>query len=101
CRPPLRSTLFPYTTLFRSQLCVAIFKVAVQLTERRDFCGANESKILRPEKIDFPLILEIGFGDRLKSLSFFQAHCGLNGIRRELDRKSTRLNSSHDQSSYA
>src|SRR2546428_9037172 len=60
-RPP-RSTLFPYTTLFRSQ----------------DF-----GEVISPSHADFVL----------------------SGLKEEtlirLDRKSTRLNSSHDQISYA
>src|SRR5258707_9773009 len=35
-RPP-RSTLFPYTTLFRSQPILAMSEVARQVMERRDF----------------------------------------------------------------
>src|SRR2546430_12618301 len=67
-RPP-RSTLFPYTTLFRSLVAVG----AVPAT-----LGGEE---LEPT-------LEVRFGKTL----FEQ------GI---LDRKSTRLNSSHSQISYA
>src|SRR2546428_3968649 len=64
-RPP-RSTLFPYTTLFRSVIDLSAFCLLVQ---------------------------------RGLLLSFHQAICG----RKQLltDRKSTRLNSSHDQISYA
>src|SRR5438034_4424647 len=58
-RPPPRSTLFPYTTLFRSQI----------RHERRN-------QALRPEV------------------------CRARGLR-PLDRKSTRLNSSHTVISYA
>src|SRR5258708_20847211 len=63
-RPP-RSTLFPYTTLFRSA------------------CGAR-----RPGRSgEFP-----GPGHRL---------AGQDRLRRDADRKSTRLNSSHQIISYA
>src|SRR2546430_11224291 len=84
-RPP-RSTLFPYTTLFRSHL-----------------------RTLRPEhvreafpkyKITYvslvPLVLknlQKGLQARFESLP--------PGQRKILDRKSTRLNSSHSQISYA
>src|SRR2546427_11071324 len=64
-RPP-RSTLFPYTTLFRSRLA--------------------------------------GSGARAGALGFFLSHLvsGLQVDRvGERDRKSTRLNSSHSQISYA
>src|SRR2546421_8034346 len=83
-RPP-RSTLFPYTTLFRSW-----------------------------EKIRWVLAPHIRAAD-----STLGSICSMNGVmvsttngmagtrlaritpRTELDRKSTRLNSSHDQISYA
>src|SRR5690349_23027212 len=76
-RPP-RSTLFPYTTLFRSQLA--------QLGE---------------------LFVEEAFG------TVHRAHASTVGVpkrlpgyvgflvEREIDRKSTRLNSSHVEISYA
>src|SRR2546421_3584233 len=65
-RPP-RSTLFPYTTLFRS------FPASGTLTKKRGSCPVD----LRVSLFEFPVP---GFG---------------------ADRKSTRLNSSHDQISYA
>src|SRR5947207_5389633 len=73
-RPP-RSTLFPYTTLFRSR------------ANRAEFCGrAPLLPAARPEH-------HPGGGDpRLRD--------GGNCHRKE-DRKSTRLNSSHTVISYA
>src|SRR2546428_1938858 len=69
-RPP-RSTLFPYTTLFRSLLSIEV-QVAGQATAG---------------------FLEIGSG--LVKGQRETIHL------EETDRKSTRLNSSHDQISYA
>src|SRR2546430_17284055 len=64
-RPP-RSTLFPYTTLFRSPAeAIAVLEPAVQTCREKNFVG----QLMR-------------------------------GLTR-LDRKSTRLNSSHSQISYA
>src|SRR3712207_7492238 len=71
-RPP-RSTLFPYTTLFRSH---------IQLIDRDPF-----SKRLLPLQV------------REILLSRFIASLGCPA--RERDRKSTRLNSSHANISYA
>src|SRR2546421_5061543 len=65
-RPP-RSTLFPYTTLFRSHL-------EQEQLDREDHRGDRRAEHGR--------------------------HSG-RGPRRQEDRKSTRLNSSHDQISYA
>src|SRR2546430_5731647 len=80
-RPP-RSTLFPYTTLFRSE-----------------FASLEQSdlSVLRDE---------IGrFAHGPDDVDGFQLFAGLLANRPELvmrsDRKSTRLNSSHSQISYA
>src|SRR2546427_9606082 len=71
-RPP-RSTLFPYTTLFRSGFHLA---------------GVNWGRDLpEPEVAD---IRNVRAGDR-----------ALDGGELKIDRKSTRLNSSHSQISYA
>src|SRR2546430_13193697 len=67
-RPP-RSTLFPYTTLFRSAPGIAL---------GREFIG-----------------LKSDIGNNAKS--YFATNFGLCST----DRKSTRLNSSHSQISYA
>src|SRR5207245_9164991 len=68
-RPPPTSTLFPYTTLFRS------IRIDVHVGHRRV-----------PGMVD----------DRSRSAGTDQ-----DGALRRLDRKSTRLNSSHGSISYA
>src|SRR3712207_7542742 len=82
-RPP-RSTLFPYTTLFRSDLVVALERhVAGEHLEEDD-----------PERVDVRLA-----GDRVA-----QGLLGRDVVGRAEDapdRKSTRLNSSHANISYA
>src|SRR2546428_2057287 len=79
-RPP-RSTLFPYTTLFRSP---------PQVTDR--FYRATEG----PQGvIVFP------FEDSLHYLQGKRLSVMKGILERKQDRKSTRLNSSHDQISYA
>src|SRR2546427_1361991 len=65
-RPP-RSTLFPYTTLFRSSICRP------------------------PNAMTDPVSRQMGTISRLRNRS----------TTSPLDRKSTRLNSSHSQISYA
>src|SRR3989440_3345541 len=74
-RPP-RSTLFPYTTLFRSPLAPAVGRSAQQLIgrERQEFVEG------------------LALGHLLEQA---------RRRRKHTDRKSTRLNSSHDQISYA
>src|SRR2546428_2202827 len=80
-RPP-RSTLFPYTTLFRSHAAdLAFLQDAQQLTLDALPDVAN-------------LVEEQGPVARLFEQS-------APGSASRVDRKSTRLNSSHDQISYA
>src|SRR5260221_7903559 len=82
-RPP-RSTLFPYTTLFRSEsirrdgegvACQIIFSGVGTVARSSRVLGDGEGKIAAPESADTWRIGE--------------------------DRKSTRLNSSHTVISYA
>src|SRR5260221_8943648 len=81
-RPP-RSTLFPYTTLFRSSMLESLPPSAYEVLIR---------------------YLEVarGFAGRMRRVSIVRppGHAGimLAGV---LDRKSTRLNSSHTVISYA
>src|SRR2546430_12450150 len=75
-RPP-RSTLFPYTTLFRS---IAAVRQAVR--------GLDGNLPLFNIKTQTQEIQQASFQERLFS-------------RLSRDRKSTRLNSSHSQISYA
>src|SRR2546427_6767202 len=72
-RPP-RSTLFPYTTLFRSDSLIE----------------ENNPIIIHARKI---FNRKIGLKGLIRLFLFF--------LTRNLDRKSTRLNSSHSQISYA
>src|SRR2546430_9554314 len=77
-RPP-RSTLFPYTTLFRSQLRAhQVARLLHQLGEQLQGAGAV-----------------VGMDE----LEHVTAHVLGRGVAE--DRKSTRLNSSHSQISYA
>src|SRR2546426_5722532 len=78
-RPP-RSTLFPYTTLFRSVLLVEDPRwrwgqcTACECTREEQRCSAKQDVIVHAPIIGYPY---------------------------DLDRKSTRLNSSHLVISYA
>src|SRR2546428_3823789 len=78
-RPP-RSTLFPYTTLFRSVMAILLGgHYALRLGETH----AADRRVA----LSLPAVLKT-YGRLLLD-------------RRRADRKSTRLNSSHDQISYA
>src|SRR5256885_13335970 len=94
-RPP-RSTLFPYTTLFRS-LCRAN-------AEQYETIGSAEvAKSTReaPSRIPFLLKDPRGHADFYDALARHDAKGSANTMRSFQDRKSTRLNSSHLVISYA
>src|SRR5687768_18130614 len=84
-----KSTLFPYTTLFRSrdrvrcriEIDAAVGRAAVVLHAEGEACVAGAVRIGRGRE------LEVAGNDV--------------GNRDQLDRKSTRLNSSHGYISYA
>src|SRR2546430_9835272 len=76
-RPP-RSTLFPFTTLFRSRVDPAGVEVRVKLR-----AGGAGHAVRRPGGAEVGRDREVG------------------AALRGRDRKSTRLNSSHSQISYA
>src|SRR3712207_6896552 len=97
-RPP-RSTLFPYTTLFRSG---HVERMHAMETER-----TPDGKTIYKEGTEFEIetdlvLLAIGFTGPVRD----QLHYDLKLEYREkgggiVDRKSTRLNSSHANISYA
>src|SRR5687768_18284405 len=97
-RPP-RSTLFPYTTLFRSPL---IFAAILQSPADRAidaavkaYANIRTAKATFEQTITNPLI-----GTTLRSKGEFE-QSRPNRFAFRLDRKSTRLNSSHGYISYA
>src|SRR3712207_8637810 len=83
-RPP-RSTLFPYTTLFRSRWLQARFGIATP-----DVIGHAESLSSPHHHELVPALRDRTHGDFAPRT-----------MRRYRDRKSTRLNSSHANISYA
>src|SRR5206468_6687660 len=89
-RHPPRSTLFPYTTLFRS---------VQRAINARSRSNEKPSSIHRLER--WSLSTNIGWRDEQRN-DIFSASFHQNAtLMRKGDRKSTRLNSSHDQISYA
>src|SRR3712207_8769677 len=86
-RPP-RSTLFPYTTLFRS------VRPADELQQRLVLRGVQgQALVLGPA--DERLVQRVGVPGVGRDA------CGQGGAGIGRDRKSTRLNSSHANISYA
>src|SRR3712207_8515004 len=84
-RPP-RSTLFPYTTLFRSLVEVHLDGVA----------GVAALQVRLQDLLD-----ELGLLVLLQSLRKKARVHDLDAVLAQEDRKSTRLNSSHANISYA
>src|SRR5256885_11820232 len=82
-RPP-RSTLFPYTTLFRSR-------------------AERASTVAAYEQIDVPHVIRLQNDNRSRRMRFEPfPHLRRIGVRSKwIDRKGTRLNSSHLVISYA
>src|SRR5258708_29182273 len=83
-RPP-RSTLFPYTTLFRSEVMD---------------CGAVQAgQAIEVEALQRFLVAEVGAPHA--QIKLFLIAPGNLVMDQQADRKSTRLNSSHQIISYA
>src|SRR3712207_9579413 len=98
-RPP-RSTLFPYTTLFRSRIAQLADIPADDLISLRDYAKENEIDltVAGPELPLIGGIAEAFWGADLKIFGPSRAAARIEGSK---DRKSTRLNSSHANISYA
>src|SRR3712207_7276689 len=86
-RPP-RSTLFPYTTLFRS------VEEEEPSHERLAHAGRELDRLVRLERADDP-------GQDAEDAALRAARRELGRRRLREDRKSTRLNSSYANISYA
>src|SRR3712207_6851167 len=90
-RPP-RSTLFPYTTLFRSPGAGAPVRGDHRGEDRPHRArGQHPGRAGRQEDAMSAAILALGMSHKTAPLA----------LRERLDRKSTRLNSSHANISYA
>src|SRR5690606_41921091 len=98
-RTPPRSPLFPYTTLFRSATVSAIRRTGDRVIATIDGQESEFGEVLiatgrRPATTGLGLE-EVGVRVGERGEVVVDAHL------RTADRKSTRLNSSHVQSSYA
>src|SRR5205085_6752110 len=99
-RPPPRSTLFPYTTLFRSMIDALTTNKTNFFREPAHFDFLAEHAL--PQWSDGPLRLwsaGCSTGEEPYTLAMVVRESVINAEHR--DRKSTRLNSSHSQISYA
>src|SRR5207253_5799942 len=87
-RPPPRSTLFPYTTLFRSG--------QVDLAQ-----GALVDLHVHRVAIGLGVVADVVLGRGAHAVALQAPHVGCSDPAGQQDRKSTRLNSSHVAISYA
>src|SRR5688572_32067527 len=92
-RPP-RSTLFPYTTLFRSVAQALHDRLGVVARRRRDPFHVGHRAIE-------PLQAALEGGIAHQRVQSRGRAADVRGDLAQRDRKSTRLNSSHSQISYA
>src|SRR5690606_40861683 len=90
-RPP-RPTLFPYTTLFRSFPCTAVYRVLAEEGIACDVASGGELAMAVAGGFEPARIWFHGNAKSEAELRFALDHG---------DRKSTRLNSSHVKISYA
>src|SRR5258708_8685761 len=88
-RPP-RSTLFPYTTLFRSH--------SLRNQEQRSYDAKRKQ---HPQAAAHEIDPEVSQGTHLAAGDAPDESDRQNDACRQIDRKSTRLNSSHQIISYA
>src|SRR3712207_7621450 len=96
-RPP-RSTLFPYTTLFRSG--IRVLRARALPTARPDVCRAPHG----PRRASRRSLARGALACVSKPVEFYVIARPLGArdtVQDELDRKSTRLNSSHANIPYA
>src|SRR5438132_9555542 len=84
-RPPSRSTLFPYTTLFRSQSAALTENPPLGLDDFEAISFVPDGYQMPRDRVNFTSTMDT------VDEGFFET----------IDRKSTRLNSSHTVISYA
>src|SRR5256885_9921453 len=92
-RPP-RSTLFPYTTLFRSSLVARRRGVPARERQRASLLVARNLDRALPLRSHWRIAVYAALPDELDTAP-------LIALAQKRDRKSTRLNSSHLVISYA
>src|SRR5205814_10116523 len=97
--PPPRSTTFPYTTLFRSLGPSA--QAWFDRYKERYKVDPNIGAIYGHVAADLTAVALEKAGPELTLDTFVRAMESISGYRDILDRKSTRLNSSHLGISYA
>src|SRR5258708_31235944 len=107
-RPP-RSTLFPYTTLFRSIIALSCSLISIAVVPFGQVQHVKGVDIFNIADLNIGLLVILGitsigvYGIALSGWSSNNKFALLGSLRAtsQIDRKSTRLNSSHQIISYA
>src|SRR5205085_7899805 len=94
-----RSTLFPYTTLFRSTVQVVV-RLVLPVVDLRREVSFQDGALNRRQVLPKHLVEARRFVDVRRDVVRHLAGGHIQAVD-EVDRKSTRLNSSHSQISYA
>src|SRR3712207_7701202 len=94
-RQPPRSTLFPYTTLFRS------FRADLEQVEECPVRAKDDPVPVDDREAVGHALDQVVDGNRLTVAEGGPVGSGRRELEQERDRKSTRLNSSHANISYA
>src|SRR5207248_6786566 len=97
--PPPRSTLFPYTTLFRSLRGPASRRLAFR--ELGFALGLHAVQPLAEHANVAPLEAHVPLAAKLEEFWLDEDNQAVVDVEEVVDRKSTRLNSSHRTISYA
>src|SRR5690606_40354533 len=96
-----KSTLFPYTTLFRSRIEFGEIKLNTEFQRKEGLWkDEQQSRLIESILIRFPLPVFYFDGSNPDEWLVIDGLQRLTSLKR-LDRKSTRLNSSHVKISYA
>src|SRR5206468_11270826 len=96
--PPPKSRVLPYTTLFRS-----VYQLAADMGGAGYiFTGEHDAAVMHNSATINLNILELGCRAGVRRFFYSSSACIYPEYNQlDPDRKSTRLNSSHDQISYA
>src|SRR5207247_9865951 len=97
--PSSTSTLFPYTTLFRSISLAAWLACRFQSSARSTNCPSRAERWL--SKVAEAELVRYRLATAEKAALMFDPPNDMVGPMPQGDRKSTRLNSSHEWISYA
>src|SRR5207245_10605170 len=99
--PLLTSPFFPYTTLFRSEAVALDLIVMLLLNRRREIAATLRDLLANRQVFDLDFHRDLAAALLRHLAVLVRLYCPRQPLLEHLDRKSTRLNSSHGSISYA